>query len=1015
MYATTASAYTFSHASYDEPTGPPPGSPPTLKYEGPWLSTQIMISSSIGLISFLVFSYSRTRWPLLFAPRTKLEGFSPHEAHGHSAFFGWILPTLRTSEYSVLQIVGLDAAVLLSFFKMSFYLFSLCSVFAVTILMPVNLKNNIGIGDEDDDDPDWRTPQSQGKSSYKNPDWFDLVSDANSYLSLHLVFTYLFTLLSLRFIFLNYKRFIKTRQLFSLELVHSIAPRTVMVTGLPPHLRSERALAEHFENMKLSVESVSICRELSSLERLIEARTRALLRLEGAWVQYVGNPSTVGAYDPSDHAIIGDGDLASTEAQGPNRLVVPHHQRPTLRPGWFSRRVDSIEFLEKRFMEADEAVKRHRRTGRFKPVDVGFVTFEKMSSAQVAAQTVHTSTPFQLETTLAPEPRDIVWANMGHSTSTLRLRDAIVLGSLALLFFFWAIPITGLASLLSYKEIKKTMPWLGRLIDGNEKIRAIVQNSLPSVAMITLNALIPFVLEALTYVQGFRARSLVEYSLMKKYFLFLLVNVVFIFLLASTYWQLVRDLANSPAKIPEKLAQALQVGRARHFFLSYVILQGLGIMPLQLLNLGIIIPRFFFRLLLTRTPRDFAELNAPPLINYGTVYPQAILIFVITLLYSIAQPLILIFGAIYFGVAYLVYKYKLLFVFYKPYESQGQAWPITFTRLICGVVIFLVFMSGNFVLKRSFVLSSLVTPLIAFTVVWSVYISSSFRGLSRYVNLSAVFEVQRGEETEDVVRLRAGHPVTWSQSNLNRRRYAQNDDVLYVAPEDDHTDYSQPPMANWYNGVLNTGKKRYGHPALTGLLPQPWLPLKKGETLVNTHNTSRPGRKSDQAVVLSLRKRYSVVRVGRGTATTGDSAALRGIPKLDNRQNPTDRSGELSGDVTNNPWQEPIAGPSSPSQTHHMVNHRLSYDFGSGVIILPEDGVWLEGVDSDSDDDYGSGDASRRSQVMPDSAVSEDGQGAAGSSDVEDVGGSSRMRYGTYFHHPERRRQSVPGAFPAGS
>lgn len=49
------------------------------------------------------------------------------------------------------------------------------------------------------------------------------------------------------------------------------------------------------------------------------------------------------------------------------------------------------------------------------------------------------------------------------------------------------------------------------------------------------------------------------------------------------------------------------------------------------------------------------------MINYGTVYPQAILIFVITLVYSIAQPLILIFGAIYFGVAYLVYKYKLLF------------------------------------------------------------------------------------------------------------------------------------------------------------------------------------------------------------------------------------------------------------------------------------------------------------------------------------------------------------------
>ncbi len=96
----------------------------------------------------------------------------------------------------------------------------------------------------------------------------------------------------------------------------------------------------------------------------------------------------------------------------------------------------------------------------------------------------------------------------------------------------------------------------------------------------------------LTYLQGYRARSWIEYSLLKKYyyllfhtrqhlteityryFLFLLINVVFIFLLATTYWQLVRDLANYPAKIPEKLAKALQSGKARNFFLSYVILQG---------------------------------------------------------------------------------------------------------------------------------------------------------------------------------------------------------------------------------------------------------------------------------------------------------------------------------------------------------------------------------------------------------------------------------------------------------
>ena len=77
----------------------------------------------------------------------------------------------------------------------------------------------------------------------------------------------------------------------------------------------------------------------------------------------------------------------------------------------------------------------------------------------------------------------------------MHMRDIFVMGCMCLLLFFWVFPITALASLLSYKEIKKDMPWLGQLIDSNDKIRAIVQNSLPSVAMITLNALLPFILE----------------------------------------------------------------------------------------------------------------------------------------------------------------------------------------------------------------------------------------------------------------------------------------------------------------------------------------------------------------------------------------------------------------------------------------------------------------------------------------------------------------------------------------
>lgn len=377
---------------------------------------------------------------------------------------------------------------------------------------------------DEDDDPEWYTAlddTTKNPSQTPGGDWMDLLNDANSYLSLHLLFTYIFTFLALRFIYKNYARFIRARQLFSLELVHSIAARTVMVTDLPPHLRGERALAVYFESMDLTVESVSLCREVSTLRKLIDIRTRALLRLEKAWTDYLGNPSVVDVFDPSDSAVPPLVDLEEGRAPSPSRmspLVVPHRKRPTIRPGWFKSKMDALEYLEERFKEADEAVKQRRKTGKFKASHTAFVTFEKMSSAvsspchyphlvltvlkQIASQVAHAPQPLQCTTVLAPEPRDIIWDNMGHSRGVRRARELIVLGITLLIFFFWVFPITALASLLSYEEIKKTMPWLGRWIDANDQLRAIVQNVLPSVAMISFNALLPFLFEGMSSVSS---------------------------------------------------------------------------------------------------------------------------------------------------------------------------------------------------------------------------------------------------------------------------------------------------------------------------------------------------------------------------------------------------------------------------------------------------------------------------------------------------------------------------------
>lgn len=64
------------------------------------------------------------------------------------------------------------------------------------------------------------------------------------------------------------------------------------------------------------------------------------------------------------------------------------------------------------------------------------------------------------------------------------------------------------------------------------------------------------------------------------------------------------------------------------------------------------------------------------------------------------------------------------------------------------------------------------------------------------------------------------------------------------------TDYSQPPLSDVFVGTLNTGQRRYGHPALAGQLPLPWLP-------VSQHPRSRT-----DGVVINIRRRWSIVKNG---------------------------------------------------------------------------------------------------------------------------------------------------------
>jgi hypothetical protein len=191
-----------------------------------------------------------------------------------------------------------------------------------------------------------------------------------------------------------------------------------------------------------------------------------------------------------------------------------------------------------------------------------------------------------------------------------------------------------------------------------------------------------------------------------------------------------------------------------------------------------------------------------------------------------------------------------------------------------------------------------------------------------------------------------------------------NDETLYVAPSDKRTDYSQPPMSSFYYGVLNTGRRRYAHPALSGSLPFPWLPAKAKPKAFGDGAAERRG------VVLSLRRkvakklRASQTDSGDDSGSRQDSAPQGWSTGDDAREASASEGRQVTGEgmassqlsSSSNPWGEPA--PSSSEWNNNRLTKKLSFDPGSGVIAMPDEGnVWGdEPSESDGEEDRSPGD-----------------------------------------------------------
>ncbi|KAJ2685763.1 hypothetical protein IWW39_004078 [Coemansia spiralis] len=653
----------------------PPPSDPAREYlaHASDLLTQTVFASLIGGSAFLAFCLLRFSWPDVYAPRTRLLFAAPTRLG--KTLLGWISMTLGTRDYDLLYSCGLDSLLVLRLFKM---LAALCTTAAlVGLFVVVPLKVLL-----DDSYP-------AGTSLYRRLSTAALGSEHP--LVVHFGCAYVFTAL----VYFYFARFayqaLALRWHYLLRLRHTRPARSIMVTGIPAELATEGALKRHFEShagaCRLgSVEAVEIVPRIAKLGVVVRRRERLLRAIEETVALVLGNPCTAVGYDrehlvallTTHHTLDSPSGVSDAHAEALQLLRL--WSLPRFKTARGERRLAYIlgELLPtlRKFHHADGVVGEARRhwfasyDGRAeRSSSVGFVTFGDAASAHLAAQSFTFAQPFQLRTELAPEPRDVYWDNAALPLSNRMVRGAVALATYALMLVYWLTMAFLVSTLVSIDSLKGYFPQLPELADRNKWLRGLFQYTTPTFVLSVMNSMVPYFLTWMAQASGLQSRSMIQGSVLRRYFGFLIANVLLIFTVSRTVLTDYEKWVENPALIPKLFATNLP--KAAPFFMDYIILFALGYYPLQLLQFGSIMPAMLRRLV-CHTPRQFADSLRPNSIDWAYILPQPMLVFVIAATYSSLAPLIFVLAAVYYVIAYVVTKYLVYYVYARQFETAGE-------------------------------------------------------------------------------------------------------------------------------------------------------------------------------------------------------------------------------------------------------------------------------------------------------------------------------------------------------
>lgn len=387
---------------------------------------------------------------------------------------------------------------MLSFFKFAIRFLSAVFVFAVAIILPIHYKytGHSGIpGWDDDGDKD-------GKPDKK------LVADPR-YLWMYVIFAYIFTSLAIYLLLQETDKIIHTRQKY-LASQTSTTDRTIRLSGIPKDMGSEGKIKDFIEGLEIGkVETVTLCRNWSELDLLIDERVEVIRQLERAWTKHLGykRKKTDSNSLPLTRQtgrraslMLGDDNersqLLSEGERDPDHVSGHSQNRPTVRL-WYGplrlryQTVDAIDYYEERLRKLDEKID-NARLKEYPPTELAFVTMESLAACQMVVQAILDPHPMRLLARLAPAPADVIWRNTYVSRSRRMMQSWFITAVIGFLTIFWSVLLFPVASLLELETLHKVFPGLADALAQHLILKSLVQTGLPTLALSLLTVAVPY-------------------------------------------------------------------------------------------------------------------------------------------------------------------------------------------------------------------------------------------------------------------------------------------------------------------------------------------------------------------------------------------------------------------------------------------------------------------------------------------------------------------------------------------